>query len=982
MAGEGRRSSGSGGKLASFEKELVCSICTEVLYQPLTILNCLHTFCGSCLKEWFSHQHRKASRSASSSSGNPYTCPTCRAEVKDVQHNATVSNLLELFLAANPSHDRSREEKDEMDQIYKPDGTRPRAKILPKLERRRERRTRREDEVAVQERQLLEEARQRSLQDMNTTASASHLSLPESHRNRSTSGEREDRRHRRRERERQREQASALSVPFSSHAEDSDQLDPSSECPPTTSPRHPNAIEARQREHGMSHQASLRSLVSASESGTGTGDSFDEARIMQEILDEGLLGDIDIDTLNEAEQDALAERIAELYRQRHPRPMTSSILSPEPRTSTPPRSNQQQSQLRISSQSRSRTDVAQTATPLLLPRHSGSTSHSDISRPPPAFTTINRSNSNGSSVTINHRRTTSDLARTGRQVETPPNGSVERPATSTVSASEARILQPTLTRSLSNGAAKSRPESRPLRASETWRQAAGDEGKQRANIGTSYLPSPQPTSTTLTIAPALPNDGSHIAELDSTPIPQAATRSQSHYEEPFVACFRCEKPDIQYEIYKHCRTCDVDLCTQCYRVGKGCKHWFGFGHVAEINYEALKSRDEMTEPPHSLIGRQYHKPTPSTILGTRPSTREEHQPDRTSSNPMDRLSEGHFCNRCGSFANAQFWLCDICNDGDWGFCKQCVQSHHCCTHPLLPVAYHPEPFSAIPGLSSSNGLHTDTLQPFPLTTKGTSASNSRPHTPMSAASNRSQPGVGYDYLFIDVVCDMCRKPIITPTQYYHCPSHETDYDLCNSCYQSFLQHPRMRRDQNTSAEDIAGWRKCPSGHRMIVLAFEADVSDEGDGGMRRIVKQDLVGGWKMTEADIQAWNLQNSHISNAPKSPPLTSRAGTWTWKEDAAGTRRRSRSSTLNNTLNGVNLDGSMVLNNSMRFPPNGGYGKQGVAYYAYWPEEGEAGEGELVLPRAAEVSEIEDINGDWWSGVYAGDVGVFPFGFVREYK
>lgn len=136
--------------LASFEKELECSICTEILYQPLTILNCLHTFCGSCLKEWFHHQHRKASSSRSSpSSANPYSCPTCRAEVRDVHHNATVSNLLELFLAANPSRNRSQAEKDDMDQIYRPDGTRPGDKILPKVDRRRDRRARREEDAST-----------------------------------------------------------------------------------------------------------------------------------------------------------------------------------------------------------------------------------------------------------------------------------------------------------------------------------------------------------------------------------------------------------------------------------------------------------------------------------------------------------------------------------------------------------------------------------------------------------------------------------------------------------------------------------------------------------------------------------------------------------------------------------------------------------------------------------------------------------------
>lgn len=168
---------------------------------------------------------------------------------------------------------------------------------------------------------------------------------------------------------------------------------------------------------------------------------------------------------------------------------------------------------------------------------------------------------------------------------------------------------------------------------------------------------------------------------------------------------------------------------------------------------------------------------------------------------------------------------------------------------------------------------------------------------------------------------------------------------------------------------------------MIVLAFEADTTDDSDGGMRRIVKADLVGGWKMSEADMRLWNQQHNIYTSPPTSPPLagfgaSSRGGTWTWKEDQTGTRKtRSRASTLSNANN-------VTSQGVSRFPPDGGFGKSGVAFYAYWPEEGPDGEGELRLPRGAEVAEIEDVNGDWWSGVYAGDLGVFPYGYVREMR
>lgn len=170
---------------------------------------------------------------------------------------------------------------------------------------------------------------------------------------------------------------------------------------------------------------------------------------------------------------------------------------------------------------------------------------------------------------------------------------------------------------------------------------------------------------------------------------------------------------------------------------------------------------------------------------------------------------------------------------------------------------------------------------------------------------------------------------------------------------------------------------------MVILAFEADTTEDGDGGVRRVVKADLVGGWKMSEADMRLWNQQHNIYSSPPTSPPpsgfgTSSSRGTWSWKEDQTGIRKsRSRASTLASTnINSVTSQGVA------RFPPDGGFGKGGTAYYAYWPEEGPDGEGELTLPRGAEVAEIEDVNGDWWSGVYAGDIGVFPFGYVREVR
>ncbi|KAH0610685.1 uncharacterized protein H6S33_012212 [Morchella sextelata] len=107
------------------EKELTCSICTDLLYDPVTFLDCLHTNCGSCAKAWFqSLSNNAANAPVASSSAAPnvakYTCPVCRATVRATKHNPTLQSLIEDFVARNPDKDRTKEEKEAVRKIYTP----------------------------------------------------------------------------------------------------------------------------------------------------------------------------------------------------------------------------------------------------------------------------------------------------------------------------------------------------------------------------------------------------------------------------------------------------------------------------------------------------------------------------------------------------------------------------------------------------------------------------------------------------------------------------------------------------------------------------------------------------------------------------------------------------------------------------------------------------------------------------------------------
>lgn len=972
--------------LLNLEKELVCFICTEVLYQPLTLLDCLHTFCGSCLKEWFSHQYRKAVHSHSSSA-NPYTCPTCRSPVKDAQHNAMINTLLEMFLSANPTKDRSAEEKAEMAQVFKPGD-----EILPKVEshRRRERRRRDDDEVVARERRLATDGhRDRSRRDQQLSPGSAEQRRPTSgssrSRERRTTGERQTDSDRRQRREQQLSTDAATDRPRTGGSTSS--VDLTSVSPPPSSPRHPDAVEARQRgARTVAHQASLISLVSASESGTGTGDSLSEAQLMQEILAEGLLDGINVDDLTEAEQDELSEIIAERYRQLHPeRVRRAASDESRPGSAANPTT---QTEVQVDEAGRRRRQTSRSSQrqqPPASPRSANSViiGGSD-GRPPTAFPQCVPEHTLTPPQEAAHRRRASNESRRSepsmsRAARAPHPGESRTHATRSATDLSDRpqsqtIISQRQQQNFTTHRSNTEPRSSP-RASEAW-QAAGSRlvssppqvtspGQQSPRndpvqpIMSSVNTGPVPTSMPL----------SDPAAMAPEPAALSASTVSARFEEPYIECARCSRPNIQYEVYKHCGPCRLDLCLRCYRAGRGCNHWFGFGHAAMTKFDASQPPNRNTLPielPHLLIGRQYQRlfGAATQIGGTVPPA---------ASDPNLRLREGNFCDRCGSFANDCFWSCDYCNDGEWGFCNDCVNTNHCCDHPLLPVAHKSfDPNSTNPRQGGAiTHAGTVTLSPYTPTGRATSPAQSAGSSVTSAIGGFAGLRVDFVPLVVTTNCDICSRPISPQETRYHCPGHPTpspenphqkgDFDICISCYHSFAKTGRVKRDDGPE-----GWRLCPDGHRMVAVAFEPD----GEGNQHRVITRDLVGGVKTTDADVAAWKVA-ANASQRPDQAMISAARGSWTWKEDEAGTRRasRARASTLS-------LSGSTAT----RFPPDGGIGKVCRARWSYYPEEGEKGKGELLFPKFGSIREIEEVNEEWWFGAYAGDMGLFPAIFVKD--
>ncbi|KAH6850382.1 hypothetical protein B0I37DRAFT_444419 [Chaetomium sp. MPI-CAGE-AT-0009] len=253
----------------NLEAQLTCSICTDLLHQPLTLLDCLHTFCGACLKEWF---HFQAERVESAPGPPPppsvpiFTCPSCRDGVRDTKHDARVFSLLDMFVALNPGRGKSAAEKAEMDARYRKGD-----RVMPRV-RKVEERTEEERWADERERRMVEEVRAVSLREATERVAGSSSSSS------GAAGGRGGGRRRSESRQRGRQTQDAV----------------------------------RQVEH----QSSLRSLIS-----TDGMDMRDIEREVEEfarqIQEEGLLDGLDLDNLDLENNDELSRKITEAYRRRH-----------------------------------------------------------------------------------------------------------------------------------------------------------------------------------------------------------------------------------------------------------------------------------------------------------------------------------------------------------------------------------------------------------------------------------------------------------------------------------------------------------------------------------------------------------------------------------------------------------------------------------------------------------------------------------------
>lgn len=873
-----------------------------------------------------------------------------------------------MFLAANPEKDRSVEEKEETKKKYTPGED-----VLPKLEQRekslRQRRAEEEDRRLVDEVRLLS-LREVGVADQGARREHRRREGSRSHVRSSRDNSRDNRHADERERRLRRE-----TDPERRRARDDINLRPTTGSGEervrrrsTEQSRRHEQISQTPTTRQVEHQSSLRSLLSTSDV-----DSQEmEEEILRQIREEGLLDGIDLENLDVSQEDQISERIADAFRRRQEEKKRQErarrreasrnrlIAAEGSATSAPELSGEEGSRATRQRRTHSRTTSA--------------TSQVDTqTRPPPAASASRATHLEvqAGPETRRRRRTTSgDRSSAVRDVASEPRSQPASRSQTDLS-ERPRLSQSAITsasRSSTEPIQRSQQANQPAREpqvrqnSETSRTRLRSEEAVGAPASSSTTRAPPPAELvvpdfsesdglqvdrSLMPAPLSPrhSPNSSVSDrafaLSSASRPTSSSSSSSKqrlplFPEPSLTCARCGKTHIEYDVHYNCRTCqggNWNICLGCYRSGLGCLYWFGFGSdAAWSKWESLKQSGELdanAEPPHMLTANRYIPPksTPGGADGRKTLTNED---------PQKRLQSGVFCSNCLTWANECYWKCDSCNEGDWGFCNNCVNQGKSCTHALLPLTYKPAESYPTP-LSPS---HTQ-LAP-------------------SAATILTGPGIidlgPFRPLTFSTRCDNCHQAIQPSSKRFHCfsctstviqPTQPGDYDICMTCYPKLVTSRRISSENGPN-----GWRRCLHGHRMVVVGFQ-----DSQAGQRRIVFQDLVGG---------------RGLQMKPCVSPELSAAGIqeWSWADGAHVRLVTSDvSKTAPTSAPGMTIDRS--------FPPGGGVGMKCQALWGWYRNDD--ADDELLFPKGAEVTEVKDVNGDWYHGSYMGQRGLFPAPYVR---
>ncbi|KAJ3928383.1 MAG: hypothetical protein NXY57DRAFT_525959 [Lentinula lateritia] len=106
MDNQCKEDGGTGSQLVDdIAQELECGCCSELLYKPVMVSPCQHTFCGSCCLLWIRN--------------GGTNCPACRAISTTASPSRPLQLVLDALLRNAPQKARTEREREQADVIYK-----------------------------------------------------------------------------------------------------------------------------------------------------------------------------------------------------------------------------------------------------------------------------------------------------------------------------------------------------------------------------------------------------------------------------------------------------------------------------------------------------------------------------------------------------------------------------------------------------------------------------------------------------------------------------------------------------------------------------------------------------------------------------------------------------------------------------------------------------------------------------------------------
>jgi E3 ubiquitin-protein ligase CHFR len=88
----------------SISDEMTCGICIEVIHECVTLMPCLHNFCGGCFSDWMKRSQQ---------------CPKCRDPVSEARRNVTLNNIIDAYLKSHPEEKRDAAELKRLSEANK-----------------------------------------------------------------------------------------------------------------------------------------------------------------------------------------------------------------------------------------------------------------------------------------------------------------------------------------------------------------------------------------------------------------------------------------------------------------------------------------------------------------------------------------------------------------------------------------------------------------------------------------------------------------------------------------------------------------------------------------------------------------------------------------------------------------------------------------------------------------------------------------------